>query len=73
LNDLKSQNQSEEDVNQQETLNQAIKTREIQLENDNRIIAHKHVNSAELSRKLVFILQIEYYKPITVSKNPMQC
>jgi hypothetical protein len=71
LNDLKSQNQSEEDVNQQETLNQAIITREIQLENDNRIIAHKHVNIAELSRIIVLLLQIDCFKPITVSKNPM--
>jgi hypothetical protein len=72
LNDLKSRNQSEEDVNQQETLNQAIITREIQLENDNRIIAHKHVNIAELSRILVLLLQIDCFKPITVSKNLMQ-
>jgi hypothetical protein len=72
LNDLKSRNQSEEDVNQQETLNQAIITREIQLENDNRIIAHKHVNIAELSRILVLLLQIDCIKPITESKNLMQ-
>jgi hypothetical protein len=70
LNDLKSRNQSE-DVNQQQTLNQAIITREIQLENDNRIIAHKHVNIAELSRILVLLLQIDCFKLITVSKNPM--